>query len=618
MNKNILQKSALATIVGGVLWGTQIHAADFYFGQNDDILLQVNSQLSVGASWRLKDADSNFIAAVNGGTGATGTTDDGNLNFEKNDTFSKIIKGVHDIQLSKDNYGAFVRFKYWYDKELKDESRPHGHSNNGYQPGKALNDDGFADFTKFSGIELLDAYLYANLDFNDIPVDVRLGRQVISWGESTFIQGGLNSTNPFDVSAFRRPGVELKEGLLPVGMLYASAGLTEAFTVEAFYQYEWEKTQIDGCGTLFSAADFAASGCNAVTIAVDDQTAYAGGFYAQRQADIEPDDGGQYGVAFRYYSEALNDTDFGLYFLNIHSRVPLINGVRTQVPLATGTNQPVFVPRALDPTGGALSALNPAYNIEFPEDLKYYGASFATNISGIALSGEISYKPDTPMQINGPEILNGALSESPVSKFSQRVTSVGYGEKVQGWDEIDVTQLQFTVVQFYERVLGASRLTFIGEVGGIWSDGAEDWKDDSSKQRYGRNAVFGLGNFDLGAPGFNCEALTAAGAVGGDCKSDGYVTDSAYGYRLRAELDYSDLFGGIGLKPSIAWAHDLEGYSPEPGQQFHEGRKALGLSLEASYKQKYTANIGYTSFSGGSHNILEDKDFVSLSFGISY
>jgi len=619
MNKN-LNKTMVASLVCGALYAGAANGADFYFGEDDGIHLQVTSQLSMGASWRLKDANPRFIGELNGGTGGTTTTDDGNLNFGKNDTFSKIIKGSHDIQLSKDNYGFFARVKYWYDKELKDESRPHGHAPNGYTPGAPLNDDDFADFAKFSGIELMDAYFYSSFDVGQAPVEFRLGRQVISWGESTFIQGGLNSTNPFDVNALRRPGAELKEGLLPVGMAYINAGVSANLTIEAFYQYEWEKTQIDGCGTYFSGADFAADGCFAVTIAVPDRQALAGGFFADRRAydnapdtsrrgDDEPDDGGQYGFAFRYYAAELNDTEFGLYFMNLHSRLPLINAIRTAIPEAVGS---VFIPSALDPTGGALSSLNPSYRIVFPEDLQYYGASFATNIGGTAVSGEISYKPDTPIQINGPELLNGVLSESPLIAYTPRVLAAGRGDEVQGYDEFDVTQMQITALHFFERVLGASRLTVIGEAGIIFTDGIED-----ADQRYGRNSVFGLGDFDAGG-GLTCTNLEAAGAIGGDCEPDGYVTDSAWGYRIRGVLEYTNVFAGISLKPTIDWQHDVNGYSPDPGQQFNEGAKSFGVSLEALYQQKYSMTLGYRAFSGGSHNILEDKDFLSLNFAVSY
>jgi len=644
MLKTKYKNSLVASVVLSTLYAAPSFATDIYFGEDEQTLLQINTQLSLGASWRLEDADLNYYSKPNGGNGFAATTDDGNQNFEKGKTFSKIIKGNTSFQLTHDNMGAFVRVKYWYDKELNDESRTHGHNPNDYQAGAPLNDDGFENFTKFSGVEILDAYVYLQTDLGDMPLDIRLGRQVVSWGESTFIQGGISSVNPFDVNAFRRPGAELKEGLLPVGMVYASLGLTESLTLETFYQYEWEKTQIDGCGTLFSTSDFAASGCDRVTIGPADATSVATGYYAQREADMEPDDGGQYGIALRYYSEALNDTEFGLYYLNIHSRVPMINAIRGAWK---GINPalPVFLPHSttvaldaayptllagyqanvltaeqleqfglasvLQTTGSDLAtvnALNPGYNIEFPEDLKYFGFSFATNVGGTALSGEISYKPDTPIQINGPDVLNAVLLEAPFLRFADRVAAADPGETIRGWDEFDVTQIQVTALKFYEQVMGADRLILIGEAGLILTNNIED-----SGQLYGRNSVFGLGEFSS-ASGVTC----SNSGLSGDCLSDGFVTDTAWGYKMRAVWNYSDVFAGVSLKPTIAWSHDVSGYSPEPGQQFNEGSKSLGFSVEASYLQRYTMNLAYQTFSGGSHNVKDDKDFLALSFGFSF
>lgn len=647
MVKTKLKNSLVASVVLSTLYAVPSYSADFYFGDNDETLLQINSQLSIGASWRLKEADPRFISRTNGGQGFSATTDDGNLNFDQGDTFTKIIKGTNDFQLTHDNFGAFVRVKYWYDKELKNESRPHGNNPNGYVPGAPLSDEGFADFTKFKGIELLDAYVFWQTELGDMPLDLRIGRQVVSWGESTFIQGGLSSINPFDVSAFRRPGASLKEGLLPVGMVYFNLGLTESLSLEAFYQYEWEKTQIDGCGTLFTSADYGASGCNYVTVGPADQLSRQAGFVAVREADMEPEDGGQYGFALRYYAEELNDTEFGFYFYNIHSRLPVINAIRggwkginpafpvllpfssaqqlnaNYPTLLAGYQAGVLTPEqigqfglasALQQTGAdraSVDALNPGYHIEFPEDLKFYGLSFATNVGGLALSGEISYKPDTPIQVNGPEVLNSAFSEGAFLDFTPRVVASAPGESVRGWDEFDVTQIQVTGVKFFDQVMGASRLTLIGEAALIMTDDIED-----APLYYGRNAVFGLGDIKT-KPGV-CGTLAAAGQLNADCRSDGFVTDTAWGYRMRATLEYPDLFAGVTVKPTLAWSHDVSGYSPDPGQQFHEGRKALGLSIEASYQQRYTATLGYQSYSGGSHNTLTDKDFLALSLGFAY
>jgi len=41
---------------------------------------------------------------------------------------------------------------------------------------------------------------------------------------------------------------------------------------------------------------------------------------------IENSRDGQYGFAAHYFAAGLNDTEFGFYFLNYHSRLPLLSG----------------------------------------------------------------------------------------------------------------------------------------------------------------------------------------------------------------------------------------------------------------------------------------------------
>ena len=119
----------------------------------------------------------------------------------------------------------FVRGKYWYDFELKDEDREF----------KPISDHNRKEGSKSAGAQILDAFVYHNYSIADLPGTLRAGKQVVSWGESTFIGNSINSINPVDVSAFRRPGAEIKEGLIPVNMLFASQGLTDKLTVEGFY-----------------------------------------------------------------------------------------------------------------------------------------------------------------------------------------------------------------------------------------------------------------------------------------------------------------------------------------------------------------------------------------------
>jgi len=586
-----------------------------------------NSQIALGSSWRMSDRDARLVTPGNSpgfGTASTNTADDGDMNFDDGDVFSLILKGVHDFEISKGDFGVFLRAKYWYDEELENGKRPHGNSANAYLPDSKLAMDGFDSFAQGSGIELLDAFVYNTfyLGGNEVPLDVRIGRQVVSWGESTFIQNSINSINPVDVSAFRRPGAEIKEGLLPVPLVYVSSSLTDALSIEAFYQLAWENTVIEGCGTYFSTADVAAAGCNVVTLTglLNDQTNMAAGLFITRQPDLEPDDDGQYGIALRYFAEQLAGTEFGLYYMNYHSRTPLLGGVSSANESLGGPPGTPFIPG--NPLGG-----NPQYFAEFPEDIELFGFSFATNIKGFAISGEVSHRPDFPMQINTVELLQGAVGEAPWSTMLPRIIAAGPGASAAGFDRLPMTQVQVTVLRFFDRVLGADRLTVIGEVG---VDFIGDLPEQSV-QRYGRSPTFGMGYFEpipLPSPPLppgefiTCEAGNALAGVAppntnaSNCSTDGYVTDSSWGYRLRAALTYNDAFAGINLTPSLAWSHDVDGYAPAPN--FQEGNKALTVSLKAEYLYRYTGSLAYTAYSGGDYSMISDRDFLSLSVSVSF
>jgi len=606
---------------------------------------QFDSSLSVGASWSTANPNKNLIGANNGGRGLSQTSDDGHLNFKKGETFSKIFKGIHDLELKYGDTGVFVRGKYWYDFELKDENRQF----------KDISDSNRKEGAKSSGAELLDAFVYHNYSIGDLPGNVRLGKQVVSWGESTFIGGGINAINPIDVSAFRRPGAEIKEGLIPVNMFYVSQSVTDNLTAEGFYQIEWDQTVVDNCGTFFSQPDVIADGCNNNLAVLAKQAnvsralaaqigPFAGpamnaltgqgvswgspdeGVIVRRGPDRDARDSGQFGVALRYMYEPLN-TEFGGYFMNYHSRAPIFSGrgaaagfynpanlagalVRAGVPGAAATNPALL--QALMPL---YVAGNSSYYVEYPEDIRLYGLSFSTTLpTGTAWSGEISYRPNAPVQLNTTDILYSGLTpldpNASVLKGTPNTDQPGYRRK-------EITQLQTTFTHFFDQVMGAERLTMVGEVGWTHVGGLES----TSKARYGRDPVYGPGPL----PNGRCQSLNATTLAGAPqnnlsryCENDGFTTSDSWGYRVRAIWDYNNVFAGVNLRPSVAWSHDVDGYSPGPGGNFEEGRKAISLGLDAEYQNTYTASLSYTNFFDGKYTTVDDRDFVALSFGVNF
>ncbi|MFL1550665.1 adhesin [Pseudomonas sp. IB20] len=571
----------------------QAQAVSFNIGEIEG---QFDSSLSVGASWGMRDADKKLVGVPNGGTGQASTGDDGRLNFKKGETFSKIFKGIHDLELKYGDSGVFVRGKYWYDFELQDEDREFKQISNNHR------DEG----ARSSGYELLDAFVYHNYSIGDLPGNVRVGKQVVSWGESTFIGNSINSINPIDVSAFRRPGAEIKEGLIPVNMLFASQSLTNQLSVEGFYQLNWENTVVDNCGTFFGN-DVVAHGCNsnytvgspAIAPLQPVAAAFGQGFQVtregvvvQRAKDREARDGGQFGAALRWLGD---DTEYGLYFMNYHSRTPTVGTLTANTNLAT-IGRIAAAANAIAPGSGAGLAQSTMlgrgqYYLDYPEDIRLYGASFSTTLpTGTAWTGEISYRPNAPVQLNTTDLTLALVN--PIAGNTASPIRSSFGSDNVGYRRKEITQIQSTMTQFFDQVLGAERLTLVGEAAYVHVGGLEA----KTKLRYGRDSVFGAYGFQ------------------GD--TDGFVTANSWGYRARAILDYNNAFAGVNLKPNLSWSHDVSGYGPNG--IFNEGAKAISVGVDADYRNTYTASLSYTDFFGGDYNTLTDRDFIALSFGVNF
>ncbi len=709
-SKKVIQtrgrKKYLAAAIPLII-AAQANAVEFNFGE---VEMSLDTQLTLGSSWRMEKQDADLIKGIVGSETNAANNNDGDLNFENGDAFSQVFKGTHDFQISYENYGAFVRGKYWYDAALEDGTAADG---------SAFSDENGSDYAKFSGAQILDAFVYGEFELGEMPLDLRLGKQVLSWGESTFIQGGINQTNPFDVSALRRPGAELKEGLIPVNMAFASLGVTENLSAEAFYQIGHQETVTPHCGTFFSTNDYQPEGCGPVETAVGK---------VERSTSFgvdgikSPDGDGQFGVAFRYFSDAL-DTEFGLFGLTVDSRVPLISGenstfnelgfllstpakdaaqaalggasftqaVTAQVTaavtaeaiglyMAENNETDAAVAQAAVTTAatgtatvGVLSTLMQAdaasagtYLVEYPEDQKIIGLSFATNVAGMALSGELTHKLDVPFQINSAQLLaalltSGAIHDATLAGAMQANGAALTGEalansaaaqsaaQAAGWDGVSAPDAAQSGAAMYAYLTGDA--SDLGAVGGATVQAARD-SVEAKNSSLGLESIDGADGqyingykmFDVTQAqvtaiklfdqvlGANRYALVAEAGYtyvhdfdeDGDVKFDGNgagldtVTEGSWGYRLRVSGDYSDVFAGVNLSPVFSFSHDVEGVAPAPGGNFVEDQQVIGLALNAEYANMYTASVSYTMYEGGLTNNLGDRDNAAITLGVQF
>lgn len=584
-----LKTSALA-VAATLLTPLPSQAVQF---QSGELRGSFDTTISAGVAWRVEDPDPGLIGIANGGRAFSVNGDNGNLNYDKG-IYSSALKVTHDLELRYRRFGAFARIFYFYDFENEDGDRE-----------RLPLSDAAKDLVG-SDVRLLDAYVSAAFDVQGRPAKIRLGNQVISWGESTFIPNGINTINPVDVARLRTPGAELKEAFLPVASVWGSLDVSDNVTLEAFYQADWQALEIDPAGSYFSTNDFASKGGDTVYLgfgAVPDTTVHpltgatiplpAGtgtggpaGVAVPRAPDRLPSDSGQYGLALRWFLPQLNDTELGFYYLNYHSRLPVISAV-------SGT------------VGGLLAgdyAASARYFVEYPEDIKLFGVSFNTDLgnTGISWQGEVSHRLDQPLQVDDVEILFTALSpiSAGLGALSQ-LGAVGFGTEIPGYRRLDVTQAQTTLTKVFGPLAGADQWVLVGEVG------VTKVHDMPSRNQL---------RFDGPGTTTSGNDLATVGGAQPATQTRGFADDFSMGYRLLARFDYNNAIGAVNLSPRIAFAHDVIGTTPLPLGNFVEDRKALTIGIGASYQNTWSADLSYTRyFGGGNFNLIHDRDFISLN-----
>jgi len=100
------------------------------------------------------------------------------------------------------------------------------------------------------------------------------------------------------------------------------------------------------------------------------------------------------------------------------------------------------------------------------------------------------------------------------------------------------------------------------------------------------------------------------------CSSDGYVSQEAFGYRLRAGLKYPKAIGELDLIPSVVFGQDVWGWSGD--MMILEGRMLAIVSLQAALAGHWTAAVSWNPTWGGTYNSQRDRStaqaYVSYQF----
>jgi|GEM_PF-1703113 len=570
-----------------------------------------NLSVSYGALFRLQDRDRDLIAVANGGSLPSANGDDGNLNYNRG-LVSSQVRATGELALVRDDFGLYVRGAAFYDFQTEGS----GPQRTGFGGG--------AEDLVGSDVEVDESYLNWSFAPGGMPMIVRVGKQILNWSETAFVRDGLDTVNPADLVTTFTPASSIEDFRVPQGMVWAAANITETFSLEAYYQYQWEPVTLPPVGWYFSNNDaiggegigdwmFGAGSVSDLGTDLDQRFELPPGTLGfdadfQRLPGLtrdKPEDGGQYGAALIGVFPGRNAIKLGLHYLRYHSRLPLLMSRTADAAAVAATAQPlvdarageleaVYLQEGLDPAEAASRGLAAAESltlsdyaneaglfVTYPENIDLIGVSFATSVPLLnsLVAGDVSRHFDYPFQT-----LPGAVTQAVFSPVlfdtpagNTALGDFGPSQTVTGYQRSDRTQASFQIAQIFRGRFTADRILLSADV--AWVK-VHDMPD-------------------AGEP-----RLTSA---------DG----ESWGYRLTGAADYLGVFGGINLQPYLVFSHDVSGTTPAPLSTFIEDRKAFSLGLSVSYVNRVTADIRFTAFSGGGRaNQLRDRDVVR--FQVSY
>ena len=372
-------------------------AMTFEFGDDSEWTLDWDTNVAYTAQMRVSKPDTDQFRYKNTGDTIADSqayavlinADDGDNNFKRGSLTQNKASFVTEMDLKRDDYGLFARARGYYDDVYDQNTQHNEEAFLTYNNSKDF-PNGDADFKEFppgtvdehrDRLEMLDYFLYGSGTLpGEREFNLRLGSQVINWGEATFTSGINGLQNRADLIARNTPGVEVKEILLPTGALYGQVDVMTDLTFEAYYQYEWKKTELNGVGSYFSDRDFLGPGAVNFLIPLGSPDNLLA---IPRTADEAASDSGQWGAALHWV--VLGDTDIGLYYINAHSKAPAY-----QVNFLAG--------------------LPESYTIRYFEDIQGYAASFTTVLANTNIQGEVSYKTGVPVVLLNGDPVEGDLA----------------------------------------------------------------------------------------------------------------------------------------------------------------------------------------------------------------
>ena len=118
---------------------------------------------------------------------------------------------------------------------------------------------------------------------------MKVGDQVVAWGESLFFPNIAGAQGPSDATKSYMAGAEVKDILLPVPQISTQWQITPNFSLLGYYQFSYQQNRLTAPGTYWSYSDVTYPGAQFII--------GPGGMIIPRGPDDKPSARNQWGSA---------------------------------------------------------------------------------------------------------------------------------------------------------------------------------------------------------------------------------------------------------------------------------------------------------------------------------
>jgi hypothetical protein len=411
MNKSLLALAVTATI------GTQ--ATAFELDTPDDWEIRWDNTVKGNIMSRVASQDKDiYDPAFSKPSTAAAISDDATYSVDRSGggLVSTRIDLLSEVDVIwRESFGFRISGAGWYDFAYEDSDHPENGPTKGFasaystwgsltvKPGEYTDD---AEDLHYRGGELLDAFVFANLDFGDVSANVRVGRHTIYWGQSFLptgaIHGFAGSMAALDLAkGFGTPDSEAKELFIPNGKVSSVVQLTENLTLNGFYAFEFVPLRWAEGGTYFSLNEALTENSEFLTVAPG--TGGEWGVDAPRlgfkSTDYKSKDSGDWGINLQYYIEPWG-LETAFIYMNTTDR--LTSGLYGTIGDATEKEQ------ALARQTNAF--LLGHYGWVYKDDIDTFGISLSKEWLDISWGADIVYRnnnalnPDLNASLGAPVV----------------------------------------------------------------------------------------------------------------------------------------------------------------------------------------------------------------------